>query len=290
MLMDAKVKALIKLVEDPDEQIYNQVKTELLSYGTDLIPELEASWLAEEGDERFQARIEALIIEMRFIRNREAFQIWLNNEPHDLIAGATLLSQLHYPEVIEELLKEQIQRIRKDIWLEINDGLTAYEKVRIFNKIFYGKHGFEGDQTNYFAPENSYIHSVLDRKKGNPLSLALIYMVVAQSLDIPIYGVNLPNHFILAYVDESDSSISNSYGVLFYINAFSKGSLFDENEIRDYLNGQHAPCIPDYFSPCTNKDIIRRMMNNLIASYQQMGQQDKMDELISLRSLIEDKF
>lgn len=290
MQMDPKVQALIQLIEDPDEQIYNQVKAELLSYGTILIPELEASWVTEERNELFQSRIETLIIEIRYTRNREAFQIWLNNESHDLISGATLLSQLHFPEVREDFLKEQIQRIRKDIWLEINDGLTAYEKIRIFNKIFYGKHGFEGDQTNYFAPENSYIHSVLDRKKGNPLSLALIYMVVAQSLDIPVFGVNLPNHFILAYVDESDSSISNSYGVLFYINAFSKGSLFDENEIRDYLNGQHAPCIPDYFSPCTNKDIIRRMMNNLIASYQQMGQQDKMDELISLRSLIEDKF
>lgn len=290
MQTDAKIKALIQLIEDPDEQIFTQVKAELLGYGAAIIPELESRWITEEKDERYQSRIEALIKELQYTRNREAFKLWIEHESHDLIAGATLLSQLHYPEVREDILKEQIQRIRKDIWLEINDGLTAYEKIRIFNKIFYGKHGFEGDHTNYFAPENSYIHSVLDRKKGNPLSLALIYMVVAQSLDIPVYGVNLPNHFILAYVDEDESSISNSFGVLFYINAFSKGSLFDENEIRDYLNGQHAPCLPDYFSPCSNKDIIRRMMNNLITSYQQIGQQAKMDELISLRELIEDKF
>jgi regulator of sirC expression with transglutaminase-like and TPR domain len=130
---------------------------------------------------------------------------------------------------------------------------------------------------------------VLETKKGNPLSLCLVYSIIAQSLDMPIYGVNLPNHFVLTYLDEDNINpiinTKNIHGGLFYINAFSKGGIFDENEIKEFLNGLNKPESREYFEPCSNSAILTRMLTNLIASFQQSGSANKVDELIQLRDL-----
>jgi regulator of sirC expression with transglutaminase-like and TPR domain len=148
---------------------------------------------------------------------------------------------------------------------------------------------FQGNAKTFHSPLNSYINTVLETKKGNPLSLSLIYSIIAQNLNIPIYGVNLPNHFILAYMDEYAVNQflpeNNDYGVLFYINPFSKGSIFGTDEIKEFLDGINQPHSRDYFEPCSNTSIIKRMLTNLIASFQEVGNSEKVNELIELREL-----
>ena len=113
--------------------------------------------------------------------------------------------------------------------------------------------------------------------------------MIAQSLDLPIYGVNLPNHFILTYLDENniipELSNSNEYGSLFYINAFSGGGIFDENEINQFLKGINRKPDRTHFEPCSNTAIIERMLTNLITSFQQTGSAEKVRELTQLRDL-----
>jgi len=148
---------------------------------------------------------------------------------------------------------------------------------------------FQGNAKTFHSPLNSYINTVLETKKGNPLSLSLIYSIIAQNLNIPIYGVNLPNHFILAYMDEYAVNQflpeNNDFGVLFYINPFSKGSIFGTDEIKEFLDGINIPHSRDYFEPCSNTSIIKRMLTNLIASFQEVGNSEKVNELIELREL-----
>ena len=186
-------------------------------------------------------------------------------------------------------MRNQIDAIQKDIWLEINNKQTALEKVRIINKVFFGMHHFQGNAKTFHSPLNSYINTVIETKKGNPLSLSLLYSILAQNLNIPIYGVNLPNHFILAYMDEFAVNQflpdTNEFGVLFYINPFSKGSIFDAEEIKEFLDGINQPHSRDYFEPCSNTAIIKRMLTNLIASFQEVGNSEKVNELIELREL-----
>ena len=138
---------------------------------------------------------------------------------------------------------------------------------------------------------NSYINTVIESKKGNPLSICLIYSIVAQSLDLPIYGVNLPNHFVLAYMDEKGSGAmineQNEFGVLFYINAFSNGVIFNTNEIKQFLDELKFDHRREFFEPCSNSAIIKRMLTNLISSFQKVGNQEKVEELKILRNIIE---
>ncbi len=159
------------------------------------------------------------------------------------------------------------------------------------NKIFFGTHKFRGNSKDFHAPANSCINTVLENRKGNPLSLSLIYSIVAQNIGMPIYGVNLPNHFILAYMDEHrikhENGTAKSHGVLFYINPFSKGSLFDEDEIDEFITSLNLPADREFYEPCSNSSILRRMLTNLIAAFKEAGAADKVKELTDLREILE---
>ena len=290
MIGTVQIQALVKLIDDPDDQVYAHVKEEIKKCGTEVIPFLEHSWEHDYYGLVFQNRIEHLIHEIQFTEIQRLLKNWVNSSEKDLLEGAILLAKYQYPGIDEIKSKEVIHNLRRDIWLELNDNQTSYEKVKIFNRVFFDMYKFSGDSKNYHSPVNSFINTVLESKKGNPLSLCLIYSIVAQSLDLPIYGVNLPNHFVLAYMDEFHSNhfgeLQNEFGVLFYINAFSRGSIFDVKEIEQFLSDLNIEQRREYFEPCSNTSIIKRMLTNLIYSFQQVGNSEKVEELTILKSLI----
>jgi regulator of sirC expression with transglutaminase-like and TPR domain len=285
------LQALVRLVEDPDEVVYTHVRDQLLNYGLEAIPFLEISWEKEDWGLLFQSRIETIIqdIQVRDISN--GLGSWVNSEEKDLLTGAIAIARYQYPSLNEEKVRKDLKKITQDVWLEISQKNTALEKVRIMNKIFFGTHKFRGNSKDFHAPANSCINTVLENRKGNPLSLSLIYSIVAQNIGMPIYGVNLPNHFILAYMDEHrikhENGTAKSHGVLFYINPFSKGSLFDEDEIDEFITSLNLPADREFYEPCSNSSILRRMLTNLIAAFKEAGAADKVKELTDLREILE---
>lgn len=287
----SQINALITLIEDPDPEIFSHIRTELTKKGETIIPHLERYWELNAYGDLFQDRVEQLIHTIQYEAIEGHLSTWKEDECNDLLDGALLVNRYQYPTCDVADLRDQINRIRQDIWLELNDSLTALEKVKVFNHIIYEVHGFEGNKQNYSSPQNSYLQDVLTSKKGNPLSLAVIYRILAESLDVPIFGVNLPNHFILAYVDESaimnlgDGSVPSDNGILFYINPFSKGEVIHKTEIDEFLDYLDLPKRVSFYHPCDNKAILQRMLNNLVYSYSQMGKEVKVEELRSLLGL-----
>ena len=163
--------------------------------------------------------------------------------------------------------------------------MSALEKVKLINHLFYNVHGFSGNTSNHTDPQNSYISQVLESKKGNQISLAIIYSIIAQKLDIPVYGVNLPQHFILAYVDETQEYDPKG-GILFYINAFNKGFIFHKRDIDVFLRQLQLKPEPQFYATCSNTDILIRVLRNLISAYEKAGQPEKSAELNELLDVL----
>jgi regulator of sirC expression with transglutaminase-like and TPR domain len=122
------------------------------------------------------------------------------------------------------------------------------------------------------------LSSVLDTKRGNPLTLSSIYLLVARKLGLPIYGVNLPNLFVLTYKSEDYN---------FYINAFNKGLIFGRKDISNYLEQLKIEPREEYFEPCSHLAIILRMLRNLKQAFEKLGDQDKVEEIQELLVLLE---
>ncbi len=280
--MDTKeIDALIRLLDDNDNEVYSHIEGKLLSYGKEVIPFLEDAW-GYSFDATLQQRIIDIIHKIQFDILKQDLEKWSKGPDPGLLQGALLMARYQYPDLDEEKILQQIDKIRRDVWLEMNDNLTALEKVRVMNHIFFEVYGFSGNATNYHAPQNSFINVVLETKKGNPLSLSLIYSIVAQQIDIPIYGINLPEHFIVAYMSDATPDAD----VLFYINPFSKGSVFDKKEIDAFLKQLKIPAEKIYYEPCSNVLIIQRLIRNLMYSYKKAGNNDNIDELQQLMDAI----
>lgn len=284
---EKEIYALIKLLDDTDVEVFEHIETRLISYGRDVIPFLENAW-SQSFEVLLQERIENIIHKIQFDKLCADLSDW-TTESGNLLKGAILIAKYQYPDLDESKLRLEIEQIKRDVWLELNDNLTAIEQVKILNDIFFSIYGFSGNTTNFHAPQNSFIHLVIESRKGNPLSLSLLYSVVAQELGIPIFGVNLPEHFILAYKDLSailPVHDKNVVKVLFYINPFSKGSIFSRKEITAFLKQLKITPETKHYEPCSNIDIIRRLIRNLIYSYQKLGHSEKVEELqILIKSL-----
>ncbi len=276
-----EVDALIRLLDDTDAEIYNQIQDRLIHYGKEVIPILETAW-SSSMEAIMQERIAAVIHKIQFDDLRHDLHVWAHSGSHDLIKGAILVSRYQYPELSEESVQKMLDKIRKDAWLEMNDGLTALEQIKVLNKIFFDIHGFTGNTQNYHAPQNSFINIALETKRGNPLMLSLLYLEIARSAGLPVYGVNLPEHFILCYKDELEepSGIDDHSNILFYINPFSKGDIFNKKEIDTFLKQLKIKKEKSFYEPCANRDMIQRLIRNLINSYHKLGFMDKVEELM----------
>ena len=275
---DPEVKALISLLDDSDQEVFTYIEEKLISLGTHVIPMLEDAW-SHAFDPILQHRIANIVHKIQFDMLLEDMKIWIHTNTDDLLEGALLVARYQYPELDRDKILQFIATIKKDIWLELNESLTALEQVNVMNHIFFTKHGFTGNTTNYHAPQNSYINCVIESKKGNPLALSTLYLLVTKSLGLPIYGVNLPEHFILSYLEVREGEEGNTGRVLFYINPFSKGSVFGKGDIDQFVKKLKLDPQNSYYQPCSNKDMILRMLRNLSYSYQKLGDTEKVDEI-----------
>lgn len=284
MSNEKEISALIELIDDPDEDIYHQIKEKLLSFGEEVIPALENYWENNRFGLVFQTRVENIIHQIQFDSVRHHLTQWSQSHSRDLLKGVLILNRYQYPDLDEAKIKKKLHQLKQDVWLELNDNLTAFETVGVINQILFDVHGFSGNKKNYHAPQNSYLNNVLESGKGNPLSLSIIYLLVCEMLHIPVYGVNLPNHFVLCYMDKNNimsllNKDDNHDGVLFYINAFSRGTIFNRKEIEQFLQELKITPQASYFEPCDNMAIIKRIITNLIFSYEKLGYPEKVEEL-----------
>lgn len=278
-----EVIALITLLDDPDEVIYVQVKDRFVVLGPPAIPHLETAW-ENSFDAIMQKRIESIIHTIQFETLEKALKQWAKEEQDDLLKGIILLARYQYADLDENKIRKQLSQIKQDVWLELNEDLTALEKVKIINHILFEVHNFSGNITNYHAPQNSFLNNVLETKKGNPLMLSVVYALICKELNIPVYGINLPQHFVLAYVNENANLIdvnnkSLSNNILFYINPFSKGLIFQQKDIDQFLKQLNLDPDPKYYLPCSNIEIIKRCITNLVYSYEKLGYVEKVAEL-----------
>lgn len=290
--MDIKeLRALIQLLDDPDESIFLQVRTKIQDSGIQAIPFLETAWEETSFGAIFQERIEQIIHQIQFESLKDDLRAWKNSDHVDLLEGMQLIARYQYPDYDFDKTLQVIAQLEKDIWLELNLNLTAFEKVKIFNHILFEVHGFSANKNNYHAPQNSFINDVFETKKGNPVALAIVYLILAQRLKVPIFGINLPMHFILGFMSFNPFQQNFEWvqeDVLFYINPFSEGAVLSKPEIDMFLEKANVKANTSCYLPCDTVQILYRVLTNLHYAYEIEENSEKSSEIIELRAILKD--
>ncbi len=283
------IQALVSMMDEPDPDVYKEISARILSCGDVAMPFLED--VSERSlDEKMRQRVEILQQRIRNEMLGNELMEWVSAKADDLLDAWLLITKCFYPYLNASAIREQIQQIRKDIWIEMNDNLTALEQVKVFNHIFFETYKFKGNSNDYYNLENIFINKVLENRMGNPLSLSMLYMLIAREVDLPVRGINLPEHFVLAYMGErfdTESMKIQHDRSLFYINVFSEGKAFSAEGINSFLHKLGMEPLPAYFAPCSNEEIVIRMLNNILYSFDRAGQREKTIGLEALRNRLE---
>jgi len=287
---------MVSLLDDPDPEIYRRVQQDLDALGVHAVAQLEELWIqTEEVKER--RSLEKVIHRLQWNDIQCHLTAWLEGDRSDLLSALCIIARYQYPNLDEQAVRQTLQAIRIEVWMGLNEQMTALEQVRHLNFVLFRVHKFRGNTDEYLNPNNNFINKVLETRKGNPLMVGLVYMLIAQKLDLPIYGVNLPQHFVLAYLEQGSYSGQNksedfqqgSYRrPLFYINAFNMGSVFGKRDVDQFLKMVQVEPKDQFYRACTNTEILLRLCANLESSYRDAEEFHKISEIQALQKLIKD--
>jgi len=285
-----EINALFHLLDDPDLEVFDTVASKILLYGKDIIPNLENLW-ENTIDEAIQERIELLIHRVHYQDLQAALRIWGLSEMQDLLQGAILAARYQFPDLIESQIVTEIDRIKRNIWLELNNYLTPLEQINVLNSMIYNYFGLKGEEVSYQRKNQFFINQVIESKKGNPITNGIIYQSLCAMLDLPVYAVNIPRQFILAYfdsyIDFSTPVDPADHRILFFIDPI-QGQIYTQQDVDTYLKRVSVPSVPSYFKPQSNKRMIQFLLEELSKCFRDDKDAYKQDELMNLASILEE--
>lgn len=283
-----EIEALFKLLDDPDNEVFSAVSGKLLGYGKPIIPNLEHLW-ETTPDEQMQERIETIIHRLHYNDLCEDFRQWSLSGHHDMLVGSLLVSKFQFPDLSTSPVLLEVEKIRRNIWLELNAYLTPLEQIRIVTGILYSYYGLKGSEINYAESNDFFIQKVMEAKRGNQLSCGILYLILCELLDIPVKAINIPKQFVLAFFKPGYSEIEtkdSSSKIEFYIDP-SSGMVFTHKDIESYFKRISVPPVPSYFKPLPNKKVIQYLLEETAKCFDSEKEIYKKEELLKISDLLD---
>ncbi len=284
-----EISALFHLIDDPDTEVFTTVSERLVSFGKHIIPNLENLW-ENTPDEEVQERIEMIIHRLHFRDLSAELAKWVRQPEPDLLMGAMLICKFQYPELVIPTVMREIEKIRRNIWLELNSYLTALEQTNVITTILYGYYNLKGIEVAYKEPNDFLLNKVLDAKKGNAVSNGILYLIMCELLDVPIHAVKIPRQFILGFFDGAGLDTEGEYADLwkdiqFYVDPTS-GQMFSHKDVDTYFHRISVTPVASYFKPLSNQRIIQFLLEELSKCFDDEKNHYKQIELLQLVMLL----
>ncbi|MBC7448338.1 MAG: hypothetical protein H7330_09790 [Hymenobacteraceae bacterium] len=271
----AEIKALLSLLDDPDPEIAAHVHHRIAALGEAVIPVVEEIWEASLDPEE-QHRLEELVHRLQFEGLQRRLAAWKEGGGEDLLEGMVLVNQYQYPDVDRAALHRALDEYYYEAWVMLRPDLHPFDQIKALNYVLFRQARFAANTQNFHSPANSVLSRVLESRRGNPLTLCVIYLLLARRLGMPLHGVNLPNLFILTWKPVGGAGTGEAQ---FYVNAYNRGLLLTREDIATYVQQLGLPESEIYFEPCSNVDIVRRAFRNLALSFEKLNEPEKAGEV-----------
>ncbi|MGZ8544667.1 MAG: transglutaminase family protein [Flavisolibacter sp.] len=282
-----EISALFRLIDDPDEEVFGAVTNKIIDFGKTIIPNLEHLW-ETTPNEQIQERIELIIHRLHYTDLAEDFRQWNLAGHHDLLVGALLVSKFQFPDLSTSATLLEVEKIRRNIWLELNNYLTPLEQIRIVTGILYSYYNLKGTEIAYGDVNEFLVHKVLESKRGNQLSNGILYLILCDLLDIPVKAISIPKQFVLAYFKPgySDEGADFQEKIEFFIDP-SSGMVFSHKDVESYFKRISVPPVPSYFKPLSNIKVIQHLLEETSKCFDNDKDQYKRAELLELAAILE---
>ncbi len=283
-----EITALLTLIDDPDQEVFEAVSDKIVDYGKPIIPNLEHLW-ETTPEEHTQERIELLIHRLHYRDLAEDFRQWNVSGHHDMMVGALLVAKFQYPDLSTSQVLLEIEKIRRNIWLELNNYLTPLEQINIVTSILYSYYGLKGGETNYAEPNEFLLHKTLETKRGNQVSNGILYLLLCELLDIPIRAIHLPKQFVIAYFKPgySEENLPDPFHKIEFFIDPSSGQVFTHQDVESYFKRIAVHPVASFFKPQMNKQVIAQLLEEFSKCFDNDKEAYKQKELLQLAAGLE---
>lgn len=270
-LDDAALRHLIDLLDDEDPRSLGLVRARILEQGDRALPFLDDLRRASPAVPLAQ-RASELAEEVRFRSLEGDFVRLAAASVPDLEEGAFLVSRFGQPGADLGTYRAWLDRVAAAVSEDLPED-DVEGGVRRLSEHLYKSLNFAGNEADYYDPDNSYLTRVIDSRRGIPVTLTILYLLLAKRLKLPLYGVGTPGHFLAGF---------RAAGEPLFVDCFRKGKLMTLAEVRRMLVRNGYDYRPEYVRACPPRDILARMMRNLISIYQKSGTVARAERLSSL--------
>lgn len=268
--MSASVQALVTLLDDPDATVQTAVRKELSTYGPDELAALRQhiQTLDPERQEALSEQLQPLHFEMV----ERAWHAVLRSSTPSLERGALLLSWYRYPDADLQDAQAQLDAMAAS-FREAHPNLTGRDAALHLADYMANELHFAGNHDDYEDPDNSFLTRVLKRRTGIPISLSVVYLLLGHRLNLPVYGVNLPHHFVVKYQDEHSEV---------FMDPFNGGQPLSRGDCVRFLLKASVQPHAQHFAAAPSKSILLRMARNLLVWADRTGNTEMHRELAAL--------
>jgi regulator of sirC expression with transglutaminase-like and TPR domain len=268
-LPETQIKALIRLLSDEDERVARTIAGKLTEIGAPAVPLLRE---AEIEHPVMAARISGILDEIRGQRLEGDFHALsaCDDDNLDLEAGAFLIARFAYPDLEASSYGDVLDAMAREVRERLGRKASGEEIVKAINRYLFVEQGFAGNTREYYDVENSYLNRVLERKTGIPISLGTVYLLVGKRLELPVFGVGMPGHFLVKY--EADR-------FRIFVDCFNGGALLTQKDCARFLDQAGYGFDDRYLQKTPSRAILIRMIKNLVAIYNKMDDVPKATRL-----------
>ncbi|HTQ30322.1 MAG TPA: transglutaminase-like domain-containing protein [Opitutaceae bacterium] len=254
--------ALLGLLDDTSDPVRRALLSLFTQHGTAALPFLKE---VAQGPNRVLAwHARWFLDELKFTDPVAEFKGFIRSLNYELETGALLLSRTVRPNLDIGAVCASLDELALRCRELILEPATAREKCRVINRVLFAEYGFRGNVEHYTDPLNSFLDQVLTRRKGIPLSLSIVYLLVAQRLGLTLEPVSLPGHFVVGcYLEDKP----------FFIDAFDKGVFRSTEELFAFLRSKNLVPKTSDLAPTPVREVLCRSCRNLANHYTQAGDQ-----------------
>jgi regulator of sirC expression with transglutaminase-like and TPR domain len=195
-----------------------------------------------------------------------------SDEHFPLLEAAASIAQVDEPELDVEAVLEEVERMVDRVRSRMISSADDLTRLAVLNHVFYKDMGFGLNANDYYAPRNSYVHEVLRTRRGIPVSLAVIWLEMAQELGLRAHGIAFPGHFLVKVALDSglvvlDPATGESLGIDHLSERLEPFRDEEDQMLKPDLDEGETP-LGLYLQSCPPRDVLTRMLRNLKEIYQ----------------------
>lgn len=257
-LTDSQWDALVTLLADEDPTVYSAIRQKMLAQGVQAKDWLKRYSLSSDPVIRRRTKEIVQHFDKQAADNRFLAFCLSHGEHFSVEQACWLLAQTEYPDINVAGYQALLDDIAGELMLRIDFGAEPRDILSEINKFLFKDRGFHGNDKDYYDPRNSYMNQVIDRRLGNPISLCLVYLLVARRLRLPVAGIGMPGHFICRFQSSTDE---------IFVDAFNGGRFWTKAECVKHLIMAGHSYQQRLLEPVSARRILLRICSNLHQIY-----------------------